>query len=510
MAPDLFMICPDALHALGLHWGHVTASREFVDKSLLQWKRAMEGSNQEVQKLGYAMGLPSYCFYFAYLPGLLTDAQGDAISGLFAQLGMNWSMENKIADFASTVTRGPGDRSLDTHAFSAEAFSWMHQCGFALLARQSDVTKDDVRKFIASVTVSRVIEAVRTLTYGSMMHSCFGPVFNVFLFLSLLCERYELWQDTLVYCNAALEPDLTLAGCKTPILRTLALTLQGRAFVALGRQNLEVAAQKLEAAAKLACDTEMWMCEAIALRDLKLLVLDKIGHADHASRRLGAALRKLTGPAEMLTPLLGLDCTKLMSMPAPEAEFEVAYAMAAEDESTKQLRQELSTLKLTALQKRAAVDLRDPARLDAAMDSDEPKTELIELLVQHHLDVQAGREVSTVALRQELEGMKLVALHARASVAEGVDDRMLSVAEESADPKGALIALLLCAAALAEESTRIGALRTQLLEMRLMQLHERAAEVIDAGQVEDAMESGTPKVQACIHCIHCTFLRDDH
>jgi hypothetical protein len=70
----------------------------------------------------------------------------------------------------------------------------------------------------------------------------------------------------------------------------------------------------------------MWTLEALALLDLKLCVLDKIGHADHASRRIGGALRLLKTPAELLTPMLkGLDAAELMAMGAPEAGYEVVY-----------------------------------------------------------------------------------------------------------------------------------------------------------------------------------------
>ena len=55
------------------------------------------------------------------------------------------------------------------------------------------------------------------------------------------------------------------------------------------------------------------MVEALALLDLKLCVLDAMGHADHASRRLGAVLRLLSSPAELFTPMLkGLDAAELM------------------------------------------------------------------------------------------------------------------------------------------------------------------------------------------------------
>ena len=62
------------------------------------------------------------------------------------------------------------------------------------------------------------------------------------------------------------------------------------------------------------------MLQALALCDLKLHVLDPTGQGEHGSRRLGVVLRLLTGPAELLTPMLqGLDVAELMALPAPDA-----------------------------------------------------------------------------------------------------------------------------------------------------------------------------------------------
>ena len=48
----------------------------------------------------------------------------------------------------------------------------------------------------------------------------------------------------------------------------------------------------------------LWLYCGYALRDLKLLVLDPAGRVEegeHASRRLGAVLRRLRSPADVLT-----------------------------------------------------------------------------------------------------------------------------------------------------------------------------------------------------------------
>ena len=77
-----------------------------------------------------------------------------------------------------------------------------------------------------------------------------------------------------------------------------------------------------------------------ALRDLKLLVLDEMGHGEHGSRRLGGAVRALKAdPAGSLRSMLkGLDAAELSSLPAPDTSYRVVYE--AESAETA-LRQEL-------------------------------------------------------------------------------------------------------------------------------------------------------------------------
>ena len=94
--------------------------------------------------------------------------------------------------------------------------------------------------------------------------------------------------------------------------------IQGRSQAALG--HTKPAVDAFEAAVELADKHELWLYQALALKDLKLCVLDSLGHGDHGARRLGEVLRLLIGPADMLTPLMdGLDAAELMRMPPPSA-----------------------------------------------------------------------------------------------------------------------------------------------------------------------------------------------
>ena len=140
--------------------------------------------------------------------------------------------------------------------------------------------------------------------------------FNPFLYIAQVCEKLGEHQQTLVYTAAALETDLTKAGTTLPTSRIHAYLMQGRAHVALG--HVAEGAASFESAAEEAHRYGFFLWEVFALRDLKLLVLDEMGHGEHGSRRLGAAVRALKAdPAGSVRAMLkGLDATELVSLPA--------------------------------------------------------------------------------------------------------------------------------------------------------------------------------------------------
>ena len=96
-------------------------------------------------------------------------------------------------------------------------------------------------------------------------------------------------------------------------------------------------------------------------------------------------------------------------------------------------------MKLGTLIRRAVDAGIDAASLDAAEDTDDPKAAVISLLAQH--EQEAGASASA-ALRQELEVLGLGALLRRAKDA-GIDEPTLDAAVETDEPKAALVQLLL-------------------------------------------------------------------
>ena len=120
------------------------------------------------------------------------------------------------------------------------------------------------------------------------MHSCIAQV----------CEKLGEHATPLTYTAGVLQTDLTKAGTTHPSVRIHAYLLQGRAHAALG--HTAAAGAGFESAAEEAHRYGYFLWEVFALRDLKLLVLNGMGHSEHGSRRLGSALHVLKGPAYFL------------------------------------------------------------------------------------------------------------------------------------------------------------------------------------------------------------------
>ena len=107
---------------------------------------------------------------------------------------------------------------------------------------------------------------------------------------------------------------------------------------------------------------------------------------------------------------------------------------AKNDPSDTGLRAELTSLRLKELRARAKAEGVDADRLDDAMDEDDPNEAVVQLL----LDAQSAAE----GAREQLSGLRLKELRARASQA-GHSAEDLEDAIDSDEPKAAVIELLL-------------------------------------------------------------------
>ena len=86
----------------------------------------------------------------------------------------------------------------------------------------------------------------------------------------------------------------------------------------------------------------------------------------------------------------------------------------------------------------------DEGAVTLAVDSDDPKSALIELLLERHASVVKADSARIANLRQELSSLTLTALQKRVAAA-GFSEEQLESAVDSDEPKDSLIGLLVSA-----------------------------------------------------------------
>ena len=406
----------------------------------------------------------------AHWPYLL--GQSKEMATVLSLVGMDWNTaaatcDEATADAATNVWFAPrGQCNSGTYLCNMDLFCWMARLNYALCAPVDTAPpREEVVQALGTLTPELICEYnLKSKELGgttdSLIMICMG--FSGHVMAALAAEKYGQLDQALGFAAAIHDVDPVRGGDHKASSHILANCVKGRVFQQRG-QTAEAAAA-FEAAVAQAETVELPLLAAFALRDLKLLVLDGMGNhkhgdgggraaammSDHGSRRLGAVLRQLKDPPEMFSPLLeGLDAVALAALPPPDAGYEVDYgaistataeprhaAAAAHTgagasdagtaaaaagllvETAEPLRAELQGLRVMALHSRAASEGVDPVAIEDAMDSETPKDDLIALIIQGARATSAAAEAEKAKeaqlLRSELEGMKVMALHARA------------------------------------------------------------------------------------------------
>ena len=100
----------------------------------------------------------------------------------------------------------------------------------------------------------------------------------------------------------------------------------------------------------------------------------------------------------------------------------------------------LTAMKMSELRKKAIGAGIEPALLESADDSADPRGELVALLLQH---TPAARQVeSTESVRAELEKLKMSEIRRRAAMATEITEQEMDEADDASDSRAALIDLL--------------------------------------------------------------------
>eukprot|EP01052_Picozoa_sp_SAG31_P034448 SAG31_NODE_4028_length_3651_cov_36.316160_3_plen_751_part_00 len=497
---DVIGCCGISYFVPAVHFGDVEFAREVATLTMSNLQRAVSQSRKPTREHPEAIGLvvssAIWCF-LAYHVNLLTPAHREQNEAWINDYGLTWDgTTEKIDRLETTLLRKKGDTTQNFYILTAELFEWLCKCGHVLITKTLRTSSVEILTSLPSV--DDIIKYSMTTDKCSVAHSSHGAWWNLFIFAASVCEKLHDHNRVLMYTEAAINPDLKKAGSQLPSTLIVAQTMRGKALAALKRRA--EAEQAFEAAVQQANTHGLRLLELIALANLKVLALDQLAHKDHVDRRLGATLRLLEGPHEELTPLIcGLDASELMRLPPPDANYtKITNTASKVNSSSDVLRDKLAGLKLKELRQRAKATGMRADELESAMDADEPEDLLISFLIEHH-EAALEQQGCETSLRSELQELGLKALRKRAKDANISAEQLLN-AMDADEPKDAVIDLLLAVwqtnniEAGRDQSPAMEALRVELESCRLLSLHKRAGDCgVDPVAIEDAMESDCPK-----------------
>ena len=300
--------------------------------------RILRGPVLEQEQLqGEAVGITLHGGFKATMAHLynLSTEQRSRISAFMRDFELTWDAIDATMDTAiETVPffRKRGDTTEGSHFWSVEYCSWLSKCGWYLCAAEPGVSATEVASSLPS------IDDIILMNPGTDI-DCLGTweFTHLSLNVALVWEKIGRPAEALRYAAVVLENSSAMCGTNNPSTRATALLVQGRAHAALG--HVQAAGKAFEAAVALFHEYGLYLLKALALKDFKLAVLDALGHADHATRRLGEALRLLVASAETLTPLMdGLDVAKLLRMSPPDPQYRIHYTSDGDDDGVSDVR----------------------------------------------------------------------------------------------------------------------------------------------------------------------------
>eukprot|EP01046_Picozoa_sp_COSAG06_P014490 COSAG06_NODE_900_length_11658_cov_9.850852_4_plen_1819_part_00 len=422
-----------------VHYGDVKLGIENMGKAVESIRRIVDDDDHMVEQ-------SLLCCALIVWPTLvwscrLSADRREVMASIMHDASMTFSSaEATVVPLSKRIgwMRELGDKSMDTF-HTAEYIVTGLKCSHILMADLSvlNVSEEEIMQDLPSV--EDIIADTPTKpgqNVNAMFHTS-HVLTNSFLSCAYVCEKLGRAEEALQYALAGQTTDFARAGTTLPLSRVLLQSVQARSLAALGRQH--EAGPVFEAAAEECHEYGLHLYEALALRDLKVLVLDPMGLGEHGARHCGAVLRGMVASADDVSPLLGgLDAAEMMAMGEPDPSYTVQYQSDPEPVDG-ELREELGALRLMALHRRAGAEGVDAAELDAAMETASPKAALIDLLVAASSSKDQERDA---ALRRELAEMKLMTLHQRA-LGDGIAEEKVEVAMESDSPKVGLAELIM-------------------------------------------------------------------
>lgn len=181
---------------------------------------------------------------------------------------------------------------MGVHPNSTEILALMTKMLWIMTTPDPGVTVDEVVAVLPSVE-----DCVRHANAGfehSFAHIGYDWYLNLFVALAHGCEKLGLHDQALKYAEeAATNIDITEAGTIVPGTHCQGFRVKGRCLAAMGKPK--EAEESFESALDRVAGCGFHLLETLALRDLKVFVLDKDGRSESGSMRLKASILQLLG-----------------------------------------------------------------------------------------------------------------------------------------------------------------------------------------------------------------------
>ena len=184
---------------------------------------------------------------------------------------------------------------------TAEHIIWHYKVMMILAGLAPEVTAKDFEA--ALPTIEEMIIWVNAGFSTSFFHSmCTGM--NIFTHTAEACEQLGMYDEALMFAQAATNSDITKGGSFVPSHLSDGFQVKGRCLASMGKA--QAAEEAFESALANLSGFGLHLLEVLVLRDLKVYILDKDGRSDEGSNRLKASIHQLLGTspaAEQLAEL---------------------------------------------------------------------------------------------------------------------------------------------------------------------------------------------------------------
>ena len=193
--------------------------------------------------------------------------------------------------------------TMGMHLMTTEGHgAWTLKMTAILLAPDPGVTAQELAAALPTFE-ELVVWANAGLSTGYMSTAL--AHWNNFTLTARACEKLGLFEQALAFAeHAATSTDLSNGGSVVPSTFCDGFRTKGRCLASTGQ--LQAAEQAFESALSSVEGLGLFLMEVLALRDLKVCVLDKDGRGTEGSARLKASIHQLLGAAPAADQLAGL------------------------------------------------------------------------------------------------------------------------------------------------------------------------------------------------------------